>query len=96
MAIAGEVSSIRLRTKSIAIGFTFNYAFSTVWNVVIPYMFNQDQGNLGGKIGWIYFGLCLATLVVIYLEIPETKGRSFYELDKMFEAKVPTRKFKMH
>jgi SP family general alpha glucoside:H+ symporter-like MFS transporter len=30
MAIAGEVSSMRLRAKSLAVGFTFNYTFSTV------------------------------------------------------------------
>lgn len=30
MAIAGEVSSMRLRSKSLALGFAFNYIFSTV------------------------------------------------------------------
>ena len=40
MAIAGEVSAVRLRAKSMAIGFTFNYFFSTVWNVAIPYLYN--------------------------------------------------------
>jgi hypothetical protein len=96
MAMAGEISAMRLRAKSLAIGFTFNYFFSTIWNVVIPYMFNQNEGNMGGKIGWIYFGLCLATSVLVYFEFPETKGRSFHELDVMFLAKVPTRAFKSY
>lgn len=96
MAMAGEISAVRLRAKSLAIGFTFNYFFSTVWNVVIPYMFNQDEGNMGGKIGWIYFGLCLVTIVVVHFEFPETKGRSFHDLDVMFTAKVPTRAFKSY
>lgn len=28
--------------------------------------------------------------------MPETKGRSYEELDLMFEAKLPTRKFKKY
>jgi MFS transporter, SP family, general alpha glucoside:H+ symporter len=96
MAMAGEISAIRLRAKSLSIGFTFNYFFSTVWNVVVPYMFNSDQGNLGGKIGWIYLALVIPALAIIYFEFPETKGRSFAELDEMFEGKVKTRKFRTY
>jgi hypothetical protein len=50
MAIAGEVSAVRLRAKSMAIGFTFNYFF-TIWNVAIPYLYNTNEADLGGKIG---------------------------------------------
>ncbi|KAJ5100027.1 hypothetical protein N7532_007028 [Penicillium argentinense] len=96
MAIAGEVSAVRLRAKSMAVGFTFNYFFSTVWNVVIPYLYNTDEANLGGKIGWIFAAQGGIALVVIYFEIPETKGRSFEELDEMFNEKVDTRNFRKY
>jgi len=96
MAIAGEVSAVRLRAKSMAIGFTFNYFFSTVWNVVIPYLYNTDEADLGGKIGWIFAGMGVIALVVIYFEIPETKGRSFEELDEMFNEKISTRAFRSY
>jgi len=33
-------------------------------------------------------------IVITYLWFPETKGRTPAELDAMFEAKVPARKFK--
>lgn len=96
MAIAGEVSAVRLRAKSMAIGFTFNYFFSTVWNVAIPYLYNTDEANLGGKIGWIFAGMGVIALAVIYFEIPETKGRSFEELDEMFNENVGTRAFRRY
>jgi hypothetical protein len=54
-----------------AVGFTFNYFFSTVWNVAMPYLYNTDQAHLGGKIGWIFSFLGLVTLVIIYFEVPE-------------------------
>lgn len=93
MAIAGEVSSTRLRAKSLAIGTAFNYLSSTVWTIVLPYLFNSDQANLGGKVAFIFFGMALVALVVLFYDAPETKGRSFDELDILFEAKVSARKF---
>ncbi|CAK49120.1 MFS general substrate transporter [Aspergillus niger CBS 101883] len=96
MAIAGEVSSVRLRAKSLAIGFTFNYFFSTVWNVVMPYLYNSDEADLGGLIGWIFAGMGAVTLLILFFELPETKGRSFEELDEMFAAGVPTRQFQRY
>lgn len=96
MAVAGEVSAVRLRAKSMAIGFGFNYFFSTVWNVAIPYLYNIDEANLGGKIGWIFAGMGAIALVTIHSEIPETKGRSFEELDEMFNEKVRTRAFRKY
>lgn len=93
MSIAGEVSSMLMRSKSMSIGVSFQYLCSTVWLIVLPYLFNSDQANLGGNIGWIFFGMGLIMIVVIFYDIPATKGRSFEELDMMFEEKVPTRKF---
>ncbi|KAF2083753.1 general substrate transporter [Saccharata proteae CBS 121410] len=93
MAIAGEISEIRLRAKSQAIGFAFNYFWSCVWNVIIPYMFNQDEGNLGGLMGWIFFGASLLSFVIVFLELPETKDVVYERLDRMFEQKVPARRF---
>jgi SP family general alpha glucoside:H+ symporter-like MFS transporter len=94
MAMAGEVSSARLRAKSLAIGTAFNYLASTVWTIVLPYLFNSDEANLGGKVGFIFFGMALLALVVLFYDAPETKGRSFGELDVLFDRKVGARKFK--
>lgn len=93
-SLAGEISQVRLRAKSQSIGFAFNYTFSTVWNVVVPYMFNSDEGNLGGKMGWIFAATSLIAIVIIYFEFPETKGRSYSDLDDMFAQRVPARRFK--
>ncbi|KAJ5701164.1 maltose permease Mal61 [Penicillium malachiteum] len=93
MAIAGEISQARLRAQSQSIGFAFNYFFSCVWNVVVPYMFNTDEGNLGGKMGWIFLATSLISVVIVYFEFPETKDRTYEELDELFERKIPARHF---
>jgi hypothetical protein len=91
--VAGEVSSVRLRAKSQGLGFLVNGFFSWAFNFFVPYMFNADEANLGGKMGFFFFGLCAIGAVVIFLEIPETKGRTYAELDEMFEKRLPTRQF---
>lgn len=94
MASAGELSAVRLRAKTLAIGFLFNHFWSTIWNVVVPYMFNTDKGNLGGKTGWIFFVTSILAIAIIWYELPETKGLSFNQIDNRFEMRVPARKFK--
>jgi MFS transporter, SP family, general alpha glucoside:H+ symporter len=93
MAVAGEVSASRLRAKSLGIGNTFFNLYGTIWTVVLPYLFNSDQANLGGNIAWIYLGQGLIMLVLLFYIVPETKGRSFEELDVMFGKRIPARKF---
>lgn len=85
--IAGEISQVELRAESQAIGFAFNYFFCTVWQVAVPYMFNSDEGNLGGKMGWIFFVTSVIGLAITYFEVPETKNLSYAELDEMFTDK---------
>lgn len=93
MAVAGEVSATRLRAKSVGIGYGWSCIVSIVWTIVLPYLFNTDQANLGGNIGWIFFGMGLLMFAAVFLFVPETKGRSFDELDLLFEKKVPARAF---
>jgi hypothetical protein len=93
MAVAGEVSSVSLRSKTLGVGIASNYLFSTIWLVVLPYLFNEDEANLGGKIGFIFFGQALLFMVAVWFEVPSTNGRSYEDLDLMFESCLHTRKF---
>jgi MFS transporter, SP family, general alpha glucoside:H+ symporter len=93
MAVAGEVSSVSLRSKTIGVGIAFNYLFSTIWLVVLPYLFNEDEANLGGKIGFVFFGQALLFMAAVWFAVPNTNGRTYEELDQMFESRVHTRKF---
>ncbi|CAI7658284.1 unnamed protein product [Penicillium manginii] len=93
-SVAGETSSLRLRAKTQGIG-VFCYMLSNVvFNLVLPYIYNTDAGDLKGKTGFVYAGLCFMTFVITWLIIPEMKGRSALDIDAMFEAKLPCRQFK--
>ena len=60
----------------------------------MPYLYNPDAANLGSKTAFVYFGLAGIGAVVAFLIIPEMKGRSANDIDKMFNLELPTRKFR--
>ncbi|KKZ62903.1 hypothetical protein EMCG_02748 [[Emmonsia] crescens] len=88
-----ETSSLRLRGRTQAVGWAVHGLYACIFAVVLPFIYNTDKGNLGAKTGFVYFGLCLLSLGLIWLLVPEMGGRSTAELDLLFENKVPTRDF---
>jgi hypothetical protein len=66
---------------------------SCIWSFALPYAVNPDQGNLGGKIAFLYSGVLVVAAVFIYFFIPETKGRTYTEIDALWAQGVPPRKF---
>lgn len=47
-------------------------------------------------LGWIWGPSCLLTVVWIYFYLPEIKNRTLEEIDEMFEARLPARKFRKY
>lgn len=47
----------------------------------------------GNYAGFFWAGSCFLSIVYTYFRLPEPKGRSFAELDVLFERKISARKF---
>lgn len=45
---------------------------------------------------FVFFGTAVPCVIWCFLALPETKGRTFEELDLMFLRKVPTKEFKTY
>ncbi|WWC61109.1 uncharacterized protein I303_103687 [Kwoniella dejecticola CBS 10117] len=84
--IFSEVSSAKLRSKTVGIGICVN-------SLCGMYLVNPDEANLKGKVGYIFGGLGLLGSIWTFFFIPETKNRTVDELDALFEAKVSSRRF---
>ncbi|KAI6365780.1 hypothetical protein MCOR25_005269 [Pyricularia grisea] len=91
-AILGEASSTSLRAKTISLATATQAICGIVFNFAIPYMVNPDEGNMGGKVGFVFGGLALMGTVGSWVWVPELKGKTFDEIDRLFAAKVPPRK----
>ncbi|KAL4804122.1 general substrate transporter, partial [Aspergillus unguis] len=91
--LLAEVSSARLRGFTIALATVSCFVWSVVFAVVIPYAMDEDQGNWRGKMGFLFAGLSVLCTVYCWFCLPETRGRTFEELDVLFEKRVKSREF---
>jgi hypothetical protein len=92
-AVAAETSSLQLRAKTQGMGWAVNAFSVAASGIALPYIFNPDAGNLRGKVGFTYVGTCLLGVLISWMLVPEMKGRSVADIDRMFELKLRTRDF---
>lgn len=91
--VCAETSSLYLRGKAQGIAWFTVGVVSAFFGFVLPYIFNPDQGNLRAKTGFVFSGLCLAGVAISYFYVPEMKGRTPAEIDRMFEMKLLAKDF---
>jgi MFS family permease len=89
-----EISSSRLRSRTIGLWIVVQNMFGILMNIVVPLLINPDAANLRGKIGFIFWGTSVLALVWVYVRVPETAHRKFEELNWLFELRVRARKIK--
>lgn len=94
--IASETSSTRLRGKTLAVARAIDYSFSIVAQTVNPYMLNPSEGNWKGKTAFFWGGMSLLCFTWAFFRLPECKGRTYEELDILFENRIPARQFKQY
>ncbi|KAG7104633.1 General alpha-glucoside permease like protein [Verticillium longisporum] len=92
--VAAEIPATRLRAKTLGSGFAVNAFMMWAFRFVVPYMFNADQGNLGGTIGPVFAGFCVVGFVVSSFEIPETKDITYSRINELFQTRTPAREFR--
>ena len=92
--IVGEMPSAQLRSKTVMIARNIFNIAGIVVAIVTPYMLNPTEWNWKAKAAFLWAGLALLSAIWVYFELPETKGRTFAEIDKLFQEGVPARKFK--
>ncbi|UNI17902.1 hypothetical protein JDV02_004209 [Purpureocillium takamizusanense] len=93
-SLVSELSSTRLRTKTIVLSRNAYNLFSIINGIIFPYMLNPSAWNWRGRAGFFWAGICFLCVVWTYFRLPEPKDRTFAELDVLFQQGVPARKFK--
>lgn len=89
-----EMPSVRLRQKTVIIARNVYNIAGIIIAIITPYMLNPTAWNWKAKTGLFWAGFTLAGIVWCWFEFPETKGRTFAELDILFREGVSARKFK--
>ncbi|KAI8662138.1 hypothetical protein LRP88_12589 [Fusarium phalaenopsidis] len=93
-SLVAELTSTRLRTKSVVLARNLYNISGIATNIMTPRMLNPSAWNWGAKAGFFWAGTCLVCAVWTYFRLPEPKGRTYAELDILFERHISARKFK--
>lgn len=94
-ALVAEVSSTRLKAKTIVLARNLYNVGGIVVNILTTYQLTPKPSGWGwsAKSAFFWAGACFLCIVWIYFRLPEPKGRTYAEMDVLFERGVSARKF---
>ncbi|KAK0669805.1 general substrate transporter [Cercophora samala] len=92
-SLVSELSSTRLKAKTIVLARAAYNASNIFVNVMTNYQLSSSAWNWGAKTAFFWAGTCLISAVWVFFRLPEPKDRTYAELDVLFERRVPARKF---
>ncbi|KAJ9613672.1 uncharacterized protein PV06_00685 [Exophiala oligosperma] len=92
-SLVAELSTRRLQIKTVVLGRNLYNIVGIVCSVLTPYMLNPGEWNWKNYAGFFWAGICFLCIIYTYFRVPEPAGRTFAELDLLFERGVSARKF---
>ncbi|PGH27014.1 hypothetical protein AJ80_01199 [Polytolypa hystricis UAMH7299] len=92
-SLVSEISTRRLQIKTVVLGRNLYNVVAIICNVLTPYMLNPSEWAWGNYAGFFWGGSCFCCIIYTFFRLPEPRGRTFAEMDVLFEKKVGARKF---
>ncbi|KAF4624301.1 hypothetical protein G7Y89_g13873 [Cudoniella acicularis] len=92
----GEFPSQRLRSYTFGLAASVGFLGAWLTTFTAPYFINPSALNWGPKYGYIWTPSCFIGAAWVWFYLPEVKNRTFEEIDEMFEAGLPARKFRTY
>ncbi|THX31059.1 sugar porter family MFS transporter [Aureobasidium pullulans] len=92
-SLVAELSSTRLRAKSVVLARNLYNIGGIVVNVLINYQLTSTAWDWGARSAFFWGGSCLCCAIWTFFRLPEPSGRTYAELDILFANNVPARKF---
>lgn len=89
-----EIPPVRLKSKTIIIARCTYSIAGIIIAIITPYMLNPQEWNWQAKSAFLWGGFAFLAIVWSYFELPETKGRTYAELDALYEDHTKARDFK--
>ncbi|KAK4204586.1 general substrate transporter [Triangularia verruculosa] len=96
--LIGEIFPLPIRSRGVGLSTASNWLWNTIIAVITPYMVGSEKGNMKSSVFFVWGGLCTFALIYTFLFVPETKGLSLEQVDKMMEETTPrtSAKWKPH
>ncbi|KAI9371727.1 general substrate transporter [Aspergillus egyptiacus] len=89
--VVGEIFPLPIRSRGVAISTASCWVWNCVLAVITPYMTGDEKGavDLGPKVFFFWGSLCLLGAVFAYVLVPEMKGLSLEQVDRMLAETSP-------
>lgn len=91
-----EMATPKLRHHTMSYTIACQEVTAVITTLVVPRLTSADAANLGAKTYLVFAGCMAAILVFVYFMMPETRGRTFAEIDEMYAANVPAWKWRTY
>ncbi|KAF7560827.1 hypothetical protein G7046_g3330 [Stylonectria norvegica] len=87
--VIGEIFPLPIRSRGVGLSTASNWLWNTIIAVITPYLVGEHRANMKSSVFFLWGGLCTCAFVYSYFLIPETKGLSLEQVDKMMEETTP-------
>ncbi|CAI7579142.1 unnamed protein product [Penicillium pancosmium] len=96
--VIGEIYPLPIRAKGVALATASNWLWNCIIAVITPYIVDEDKGNLAVKVFFVWGSALVLCFMFAFFVVPETKGLSLEQVDKMLEESTPmtSAKWKPH
>lgn len=89
--VIGEIFPLPIRARGVALSTASNWFWNCIIAVITPYLVGtrKDGADLGPKVFFIWGSTCVLCWLYAYFLIPETKGLTLEQVDRMLEESTP-------
>ncbi|KAF2634513.1 general substrate transporter [Massarina eburnea CBS 473.64] len=87
--VIAEIFPLPIRAKGVALSAASNWFWNFVIGYVTPYMVDDTYGDLKSKVFFVWGAACTGCVLFAYFLVPETKGLSLEQVDRMLEESTP-------
>ncbi|CAF1372460.1 unnamed protein product [Adineta ricciae] len=94
--ITSEIYPISIRAKCMSFSVASNWLFNFALGYATPYMVDEDKGNLGSKVFFLWGSTCVGCLVFAVFCIWETKGLSLEQVNYLVRNSSPIKSAKLN
>lgn len=98
--VIGEIFPLTIRSRGVGLSTASNWFWNCIIGIITPYLVadREDSARLGSNVFFLWGSLCCISFLFAYFFVPETKGLTLEQVDKMLEESTPrtSRKWKPH
>nr|CAD1814638.1 monosaccharide transporters [uncultured fungus] len=87
--VVGEIFPLPIRSRGVGLSAASNWLWNCIIGVITPYLVSTDKANLGPKVFFVWGSTACLSFLFAYFLVPETKGLSLEQVDRMMSETNP-------